>query len=194
MDRTDIVNVPESEYFTVVGRDGEESEIFGKLLGTASSRSESHNGHVEVDSETGKPVYVQPGQRCSRCRWFDVSIYRVERFFGAECTCSDGSNTEDDGNHDADCGEQKLPKELGEPCKFLVVTYGPTIVPGELVKRSLKWTPFPFTLVEFLIQNGVRGRFLPATSARALSVAAHRDHELCTAFTVLFGNSLNKPL
>lgn len=181
MDLSKLVMVPESTYHTVVGRDNEEFEIYGKLLGQRSSRSEAHNGHSAIDGETGEPTYVPQGQRCSRCRWFEVYIYRVERFFGEECTC-----TSDDENHDADCGE------LPVPSKFLVVTYGPTIVPGELIKRSLKWADEPFMLFELLVQNGIRGRFLPSTSALALATAAHHDEDLFVPWGMFaYGKTFN---
>lgn len=182
--RDKMVRVPESDFYTVVGRDNEEFEIYGKLLGEHSSRSLAHSGHPEFDETTGKPSYVTPGQRCSRCRWFEVSIYRVEQLFGAECTCGAGDEVAED-EHTAECGERPVPQ------KFLVVTYGPTIIPGEVVKRSLKWTDYPFVLFEFLVQTGARGRFLPSTSATALAMAASRDADLFIPYTMFISKTFN---
>jgi hypothetical protein len=153
-----------------------------------------------------KPWYqIEPGS-CSRCRWFEARILRVEAELVDSCTCPYSANvaeselgarhwdrllagklTADERVsaemirvlHDDDCGSE-------EPsARYLVLTYGRSRVPGETDKRRAAWTNSGFEVVEFLVQRD-RGRsrapFLPAASARVLAQAAEWDDDIREAF------------
>lgn len=117
-----------------------------------------------------KPWYqIEPGS-CSRCRWFEARILRVE----AELVPTG----------ELVAGEPVYAPE--EPtARYLVLTYGRSRVPGETDKRRAAWTNSGFEVVEFLVQRD-RGRsrapFLPAASARVLAQAAEWDDDIREAF------------
>lgn len=160
-----------SDFHTIIGKESDEFEIYGKLLSERSSYQPFHT-HPERDDD-GNSVFAEQRSRCSRCRWFEVRIYRVERYFYGPCTCGVGDGTDgDEEDHKEACGEQP------PPGKFLVVTYGMTIVPGEIIKRHPGWAVGARTVFQLLVQNGPRGQFLPSISALALSDAAECDVDI----------------
>lgn len=124
--------------------------------------------------------YAERGQRCSACRWFECGIYAVEHEYATDdvCTCgaSPGGVFDDAHEHTDACGA------VPARARYAVVTYGLTLVPGELTKRRVTWTDSAFEVIEVLTQRNRQGAFLPATSARALAQAAPWDAALRDAY------------
>lgn len=116
---------------------------------------------------TRKPWYqIEPGP-CSRCRWFEARILRVEEELVAD-------------THDPALEHAEPPRG-----RYLVLTYGRSRVPGETDKRRDAWTDSAFEVVEFLVQRDRRQNrkpFLPAASARVLAQAAEWDEAVREAF------------
>lgn len=163
-------NAPPIGEHTLLSRDNVEFRIRGTLIGFASSERDDH-GH----STAGTWPYVQPGQRCSGCRWFEIRIFCVENEITHLCNCaqeSDGMT----GVHTEDCGFEP-PR-----ARYLVLTYGRTVVTGETDKRRASWTDSPHEVLELLTQRNSGSAFLPATSARALAQAAHYDSGIYDAY------------
>lgn len=167
---------------TLFGRDESIIEFHGTLIGFATSFRDDHT-HVSVDPETGQPLYVASGARCSSCRWFEVRIFTVVNAYVDDCTCGDTPKPYSDNElHVSTCGE--VPPEG----KYLVLTYGITSVPGESHKRRAVWTDSPYRIVEVLTQRNATGSFLPATSAAVISEAARWDEGILNAYLINKGN------
>lgn len=159
-----------SDHYNLLGRDDQQIAIRGALIGFGSSEREEH-GH----STNGSWPYVQAGQRCSACRWFEIRIFVVENEITGECNC--GADLDfTNGQHEPNCG-------LEPPrARYLVLTYGRTIVQGESNKRRASWTDSPYEVIELLTQRNGNSAFLPSTSARALAQAAHYDSGIHEAY------------
>jgi hypothetical protein len=167
------VEQPEETDFLLVGRDETEFEIFGQLIGFATSQRENHS-HPSRD-EDGGPIYVAPGgDRCPACRWFEVRIFLVSREYQDDCTCD--APPGNDVTHAEDCGA------VPARARYLVLTYGLTLVPNEINKRRASWTNSPYEIIEILTQRGAGGSFLPATSARVIAQAAVYDAGIRDAY------------
>lgn len=172
----------ESTTHVLVVRDEVELEINGRLIGYASSRRDDHTHSLvsdtitSADGESTQVIrYVHPGERCSACRWFEVRIFLVECEYADDCTC-DAADDDVNGAHRDDCGE------IPARGKYLVLTYGLTIVPGETHKRRAAWTSSPYEIIEILTQRNGGKAFLPATSAQVIAQAAACDHGIETAY------------
>lgn len=153
-------------------RDEETLEIFGTLLGFGSSKRDEHNHPVPPDGE----IRTAPDDRCSACRWFEVRIFEVLGEYSPDCTCGVGDD-DPEAEHSMKCGLQ-APR-----AQFLVLTYGQTVVPGELVKRRASWTDSGYEVIELLTQRqGVRRSFLPNASARALAQASELNERIRSAY------------
>lgn len=143
---------------TIHGRDDEVIRLHGRMLGFATSRREVHAHSTSLDSE-GRPLsFASPGQRCSACRWFEV------RLFGVEHELAD------------DLGP------LDRRARYLVLTAGVSIVPGETTMRRASWTDSGYEIIELLTQRRDAQPFLPAPSARVLSQAAAWDDHVRAAY------------
>jgi len=153
------------------GRDGEVLHLRGRLLGYGTSHREEHShptrgcdADADAGADVGDVTYAAPGERCSACRWFEVRVLAADE----ELTESGGA----------------------EPARarYLVLTYGRSLVPGEVDKRRAEWTDSPYEVLELLTQRrgGASGRstrpFLPQTSARVLAQAAAWDAGLRDAY------------
>lgn len=140
------------------GRDDEVIRLRGRLLGFATSQRTSHDHDVDYDSR-GQPLsFAAPGQRCSACRWFEVRIFAAE----SELT-------------DADA-------EVDRKARYLVLTAGKSIVPGEVEMRRGVWTDSPREVIEILTQRRDGKAFLPTPSARVLAQAATWDEDMRDAY------------
>jgi hypothetical protein len=129
--------------------------IKGKQLGHASSTVAEHSGH-------GRDEYATRGKRCSACRWFEARIYRVDEI------------------HPEDFA-MLLPSEVTE--RYLVVTVGFSIVPGETPYVRATFTSSGYEVVELLtIRKSGEEPFMPVVSARALSQAAEDDRSIRDAY------------
>lgn len=160
-------------YYELRGRGDKIIEIYGALIGFASSKRNDHT-HLPIDPVTNSPTYADTSQRCSACRWFEIRIFLVHNQYGEECTC--GSQTD---LHQVACGE--IPVDG----KYLILTYGITIVPNEETKRRASWTDSPYEIVELLTQSGSNGPFMPATSKRAFAQGAAFDSGMRDVYTQL---------
>jgi len=146
------------DYTQLPGRDGEQLSFCGRMLGYATSNRSNHDHHVSYDAGGELISFSPPGERCSACRWFEVRIFEIE--------------------HEYD--------DAGEPVdrrgRYLVLTSGMSIVPGEVEMRRASWTDSPYEVVEILTQRRDQRPFLPAPSARVLSQAANWDSGIRAAY------------
>lgn len=143
--------------YTIHGRDDEIINIQGRLLGFASSKRETHNHAVTYDTEGHLLDFAVQHERCSACRWFEV------RLFDVEYELSNDDVIDPRGN-------------------YLVVTFGCSIVPGEVTMRRASWTDSPYEVIELLTQRRGARPFLPTPSARVLSQAAAWDDGIRDAY------------
>lgn len=191
---------PAEREHTVLGRDGVEIRIVGRLLAYGTSERDEHSHPVPGDAPRGHPDrYAEPGDRCSACRWFEVGIYAVAGELAGDdrCTCSGGDGGAN-GWHEDRCGVEPASG------RYLVVTAGRTVVPDELDFRRAEFTDSPFDVVELLrvesrrdralrdrngIPDAAARRSLPALSARALAQAAAFDGGIRDAFVALRGSA-----
>lgn len=125
----------------------------GQQLSVATSRWETH-GH---DAE-----FAGRGERCSACRWTEISIYHVP-----------------DNVYAAAQVEPYVGGPLG---KYLVVSSGRSVVPGERTFVNATWTNSPYEVVEILTQRRGPRVTLSTTAARALAAAAEYDDGLNDAY------------
>lgn len=146
---------PPVEIQTVASPSDDVSYRFlGQQLAGSSSQWVTHNHEDE---------FVLPGGRCSACRWTSVDIYRA-------ATRIDGQPFNDE------------PATSGPLGKYLVVTSGQTIVPGEQTFVRCVWTNSPYEVFEVLTQRKNGRVSLPGPAARALSQAAEYDDGINDAY------------
>lgn len=143
---------------TLDGRDGEIIMVRGRLLGFATSHREVHS-HETRPNAAGEPtVFAVPGERCPACRWFEVRLFDVETELSP----------------------------IGEPIdrrgRYLVITAGMSVVPGEVIMRRSSWSDSGYEVVELLTQRRGKHPYLPAPSARVLSQAAAWDSGIREAY------------
>jgi len=141
---------------TVLGRDESPVTFRGWLLGRATSRERAH---------THRGEFAPPGYRCRRCRWFEVTIYRVDPAVPAD-----------------------PPWTAGEPPAYVVHTLGRSAVPEELTFARVAEAETAHKIMQLLVSYGRRGGDertgprLPEASARAIERAADADPELSAAY------------
>lgn len=167
---------PAAQDYEIDGRDGEVFSVRAKLLGFTASRRDEHDHPLAYDRDGAQVTFAEAGTRCSACRWFEVGIYEVLGEHAGRCTCGLGDS--EDGHHDVLCG-------LKSPtARYLVVTCGRSVVPGERDKRRTTWTDSAFDVIEVLTQRPDRARepFIPAASRRALARAAQWDDDVRDAW------------
>jgi hypothetical protein len=138
--------------------DGTRYRFVGERAASVSSHREAHT-HQFADRE--RPQYAPRGERCSACRWIEVLIYLVNEWL-------DGADDE------------------GNSGRYLVVTRGMTVVPGEREFRRTVATDSPYEVVELLtVRRNHSGRddaYIPSSNARALSRAAELDGGIRDAY------------
>lgn len=171
---------PEVRDHTVLGRDGTEITVRGRMLAYGSSQRDEHSHPVDVNPDpTGDGITVSfaaKSERCSACRWFEVQIFQVDAEITSACNC-DQAPIHGVPVHTPDCG---LEPPSG---RYLVVTAGRTEVPNEVDLRRAAFTNSAYEVVELLVQHRDRGGpFIPQTSARALAHAAAYDANLRDAY------------
>jgi hypothetical protein len=167
-----------STNYELLDRDDRPFAIYGRQLGFGTSHRDDHSHTVDTGT------YASRGNRCSGCRWFEVRIFSVEGEYGADdadnaCTCQVGTLITEDVDievHEDNCGVE-APR-----ARYLVLTYGRSVVPGETTKRRAMWTDSAFEVIEVLTQRNDTGAFLPVTSARALANAATWDEDIKEAY------------
>lgn len=99
--------------------------------------------------------YAAQRQSCSACRWFEAYIYIVTR----------------------------PPERYPESGRYLVVTVGGTVVPGEVDFHRANFTDSGFEVVELLtIRKSGSEPYLATSAARALAQAAAVDDDVREAF------------
>lgn len=165
------------DFHVLMGRDDEEFEIYGRMIGYSSSRGLAHSDHPETD-DMGNRMYAPRNQRCSRCKWFEVRIFVVEKEFGPECSCGNAAMP-DNRECEPFCGEREPRK------RYLLLTYGLSEIPGHIQRRNAYWTDYPYEVLEKLVQSGAAGVFLPKTSALAVAQAASCDEGMRYAYKPL---------
>lgn len=149
----------DDDVYELLDRDEVPLVVRGRLLGYASSQREEHTHDPGYD-------YADRGERCAACRWLEVRIFTVT----GELSAGPDEGDEDDEVFD-------------EPrARYLVLTYGITIVPNEIVRHRAAWTDSAFEIVTLLSQRRHEQTFVPLTSQRALAQAASRDPGIRDAF------------
>lgn len=172
-------NAPPRDYVITV-RDGAELEFSGRLIGYATSARDDHT-HQTHDPVTGESRFVRDGDRCSACRWFEVRIFTVLCLYVTHCTCGAGDDAPDE-QHSVGTDGRPPCGEVTPDGRYLVVTYGMTVVPGERPKRRSVWTNSAFEIIEILTQRNAGKSFLPATSGRVIAQAAASDDDIRDAY------------
>jgi hypothetical protein len=130
---------------TLAGRDGREITFRGAVLGSGSSKRDEHSHY--------SGYYARKGEKCSACRWFEVTIYKR--------TLPTGDATYD----------------------FVLHTIGNSIVPNEQRFSRVAETSSAYELVELLTVRPYHGDpFIAAQSQRALAQAASLDDDVRDAY------------
>ena len=130
-------------HWTFVDLSGRYTKLQGVFLGTGSSYKRDHMFHKGRE-------YADKKERCSRCRWIEVRIFR-----------------EDDTG------------------RYLVVTRGASVVPGETDRVTCSLVHGPFQAVEALItrNEGIGEQpYLIKPAAMALAQAAQYDDAVKEAY------------
>jgi hypothetical protein len=181
---------PQVRDMTFLGRDDEQLQVRGRLLAFGTSERDAHSHPVDVSLTTHDPGrYASKSERCSACRWFEVTIVAVEAEFSStgDCTCEaivrateHVTPNRDPRVHLSDCGWES------PGGAYLVVTAGRSRVPGEQTRRRAEFTDSPFEVIELLVQRREHNRrFIPQISARALASAAAHDPHIREAYVQL---------
>lgn len=196
LDRT--LAAPTARDLTFLGRDAVPVRVLGTVLAHGTSRRDEHNDHPGE--------FVAGGERCSACRWFEVTIVSVLADVHPDtpaerepCRCPDRID-----------GEQQFHCGLEPPSgRYLVVTAGRTVVPGETDFRRAEFSDSPFEVIELLRVESGRARArrearnlpeseatrtLPPVSARALAQAAGFDDDLRDAYLVYVAQAASYPV
>lgn len=157
--------------YVIRGRDDEVIGFYGTALGFATSQRDLHDHDVTCDENGVPDNYAPPGERCSACRWFEVRIYSVqyELLLPKDYTVHDTTDTEDF-------------EQIDRRGRYLVVTAGMSVVPGEITMRRASWTDSAYEVLELLTQRRSSTPFLPGPSARALAQAATWDSGINSAY------------
>lgn len=149
---------PTTQEYTIHGRDDEVVVLRGRLLGFATSKRDTHYHPVTYDAQGALTSFPAHGERCSACRWFEVRIFEVFAEY-----LPNGAETSRRG-------------------RYLVLTSGASIVPGEVRMSRSIWTDSPYEIIEVLVQRRGDHPFLPTPSARVLSQAAAWDDGIRDAY------------
>jgi hypothetical protein len=154
IEQNSLSHTPAQHWLAVIHPRGA-VRIKGKQLGHASSQAQEHSGHAVGE-------YATRGKRCSACRWFEARIYHVDEIHPEDFTLL-------------------LPSEVAE--RYLVVTVGFSVAPGETPYVRATFTSSGYEVVELLtIRKSGEEPFMPVVSARALSQAAEDDRSIRDAY------------
>lgn len=147
------------KHYKLRGRDGDDFEFEGVLLGRDTSEQDMHTDHPGE--------YAKKYEKCSACRWFEVSIYR--RYTTQEIDLLTTPPT--------------IIDVKPEPSDYIVHTVGGSIVPGEHRLSRISCTDSGFEVLEFLtVRKHNAEPFITAQSSRALAQAASKDEDLRDAY------------
>jgi len=174
--------------FQLLDRNEVPLHIRGRMLGFGSSQSDYHTHPLNTPPPTGAggpsvrdatvATSTSTSTRCPACRWFEARIFAVDAELSPDdvCTC-DVPPDAVDHEHAPHCGEEPA------RARYLVLTYGRTVVDGEHQRRRAVWTNSTFEVIEVLTQRAQGGeKFIPAPAARALAQAAALDDVLRDAY------------
>lgn len=147
--------LPQPAEHEIIGRGGEPYTLYGQRLAFSSSRRDSH---------THLGDFAPPGWKCSRCRWFEVGIYRL----------GDGDET-----HLERCD----PAPPINGARYVVHTVGRSIIPNEIDYARVAWAESPHRVIELLVmqREGHRPK-IPEASATAIDEAASLDPAIDDAY------------
>jgi hypothetical protein len=127
--------------------------FLGEQLSHTTSQWETHGHSAE---------FAARGERCSACRWTEISLYRVP---------------------DTALAAAQVEPYIGGPLgKYLVVTEGRSIVPGERTFVKATWTNSPYDVIEILTQRRGERVTMGIPAARALAIAAEWDDGINDAY------------
>lgn len=136
----------------VYGRDDAPFEFTGRPLGFGTSRRDNHSHYPRN--------FAGKGEKCSACRWFEVTLYERVR--------SDDGAGSDPG---------------GTVSDYVVHTVGGSDVPGEHRLSRVEFTTSAFEVIELLtVRHPGKEPFIAVQSQRALAQAASRDENIRDAY------------
>lgn len=125
----------------------------GRLLGETTSHQAQHF-HLDAD-------FARKGERCYACRW---SVYRIYEVFELD---------------------QRSHIAYGEDYagRYMVVSFGQTIVPGEEIYRRLESTDSPAEVIELLTTRKLGQQpVITSAAARLLARVGDMDRDIQEAW------------
>jgi hypothetical protein len=147
--------------FKLVGREGDEFAFTGIRLGHETSYQDQHTHHPRRAAAKR--------EKCSACRWFEVSIYR--RYLTESVDLK--TNTDQPRIYPID----------PVPGDYVVHTVGASNVPNEQRLSRIAVTESAFEIVELLTVRKIDEQpFITVQSSRALAQAAARDEDVRDAY------------
>lgn len=145
--------------FKLVGREGDEFAFTGIRLGHETSYQDQHTHHPRRAAAKR--------EKCSACRWFEVSIYRRYATEGIDFETEPPTIFQIDP----------------EPGDYVVHTVGASNVPNEQRLSRIAVTESAFEIVELLTVRKIDEQpFITVQSSRALAQAAARDEDVRDAY------------
>lgn len=135
----------------------------GERLAFVSSKMETHNHELVKVTDHPIPYPLPKHQKCSACRWFEVSIFRVME------------------------NVEMIPTQ-GVGHRYLVNMIGRTIVQDEITFCRMEWAFSAHELLEIMTvrRPGTQERpssvFFPKPNARALAMSCAYDTEIRDAW------------
>jgi hypothetical protein len=125
----------------------------GRMLGETDSHQDQHNGHTNE--------YATRGERCYACRW---SLYRIYEVYELDTPTLVAFGDRYKG-------------------KYLVCSFGMTIIPGEEIFRRIHATNSPAEVVELLTtRKSGHAPVLTAVAARLLARVSDIDQAIQEAY------------
>ena len=129
-------------------------EFTGVLLGETENRAERHT-HESTR-------FAKRGERCSRCRWSEYRLYRVDRYIDHVDSTTDET------------------KFVG---KYLVVSFGHSVVTDETTIRRVVATNSPAEVIELLTTRKFGQQpVITSSAARVLARASDMDDAIQEAW------------
>jgi hypothetical protein len=125
----------------------------GTLLGESSSHQDTHLQHANT--------YAARGQRCYACRWSEYQIFRVDEL---DPRTRVAFGTDYDG-------------------RYLVTSFGHTIVPNEELFRRVHATDSPAEVIELLTTRKFnQSPVITSAAARLLARVSDKDPDIQEAW------------
>lgn len=149
--------------------DPEHYPTYARFLGLGTSHTAQHSDHVRATASRPATRFVERGERCNACRWFEARIFR-------EVDLPDGVEDLEDLDDPRDA----------TPGAYVVHYAGMSIVDGEVPLYRLETTRSPYMVIESMTTRRVTDSgpqvFLAKPSAHALATAAGFDRQLREAY------------